>query len=64
MKTEMTFDEMTKCLEVWDQTIGCSNCGEAYWGENEKKGDLDWHAEGCPLQGREDVAAAAPFGTS
>lgn len=64
MKTEMTFEEMTKCLEVWDQTIGCSNCMEAFWGdENEAKGVLNFHADGCPLKGRADVAEAAPYDT-
>jgi hypothetical protein len=64
VKTELTFDEMVKCLDVWGQTIGCENCGRAWWGEDatyHADGTPDlfgFHADGCPLKGREDVHKA------
>lgn len=52
---------MVRCLSVWDQTIGCDNCGEAWWGENATERFCDFHADDCPLKGREDVHDALRF---
>lgn len=63
MTAPTTLEEMAACLEVWDQTVGCSNCGKADWGDNAAPADspFDWHDEKCPLRGRADVAQAATF---
>lgn len=29
-------------IEVWDQTVGCSGCGVAWWGEDDER-FLDLH---------------------
>lgn len=51
MKTTMTLDEMKACLDIWDQTIGCNNCSQAWWAENATEYEEDFHADGCPLKG-------------
>jgi hypothetical protein len=30
----MTEEEMVKCLDIFDQTVGCHHCGQAWWMEN------------------------------
>jgi hypothetical protein len=56
MRHDMTLAEMRACIEVWDQTIGCSNCGMGWWGVEGCHGphyDHDdatsFHADGCQL---------------
>lgn len=58
-----TLEELAACLEVWDQTVGCSHCGKADWGEDAAPPNqpYGWHDERCPLYGREDVAQVATF---
>ena len=52
----MTLDEMVESLAIWDQAIGCNNCGEAWWGDNYTEDPTLFHAVDCPLYGRRDVA--------
>ena len=61
MKTEMSFDEMIKCYFIADMALGCENCVKFCWGENYTEDPTKFHDEKCPLQGRQDVLAAAPF---
>lgn len=56
IKTEMTFEEMVAAVSIWDQTIGCDNCNQAWWGENATTDPTMFHRNGCPLKGRRDVA--------
>lgn len=54
--SKMSFDEMTKCMYVCDQTIGCSNCGKVWWAENYTDDPTMFHALECELRGRRDIA--------
>lgn len=56
MKCVMTFEEMVTALAVWDQTIGCNNCGHAWWGDEYTEDPTMFHDKECPLYGRRDVA--------
>jgi hypothetical protein len=56
IKTEMTFQEMVDAHTVWDQTIGCDNCGKAWWAEDATPDVTMFHRAGCPAKGRRDVA--------
>lgn len=42
-------------LDVWDQTIGCDLCLQAWWDENNTDPLEDFHAAWCPLRGRRDL---------
>jgi hypothetical protein len=59
MKTDLTLEEMRECLDIWDQTIGCDNCGQAWWGDNAPDDVTLFHAEGCPLRGNREAHAEA-----
>lgn len=59
MKTDLSLEEMRKCLEIWDQTIGCSNCNEAWWAERAFDDVTLFHADGCPLRGNREAHSEA-----
>jgi hypothetical protein len=48
-----------KHVEVWDQTMGCSLCGQAWWGERATKIFSDFHADDCELKGASEEHIAA-----
>ncbi len=52
-----TAEELSTFLDVWDQTIGCSDCQKAWWAENYTDDPTLFHTTECPLYGRRDVAA-------
>ncbi len=54
-ETQVTCEEMVKCLDIFDQTIGCNHCGQAWWAENFTAKIDDFHADDCPLKGRRDI---------
>ncbi len=56
LKTEMTFEEMVAAVDIWDQTIGCDNCGKAWWAENATEDPTMFHRNGCPVKGNRTVA--------
>lgn len=62
---DSTVLEMSACLEIWDQAIGCSNCGNADWtadtGNKTPDVPQSWHKEDCPLRFREDIFRIATF---
>lgn len=55
LKTEA--EKFAEFLDVWDQTVGCEWCGQAWWAENATPHMADFHAGDCPLKGRLDVHA-------
>lgn len=55
MKTQMTLEEMRAALSIWDQTIGCDNCQEAWWGDNSPDDVTLFHRDGCPLKGNREA---------
>lgn len=56
MRRVMTFEEMVGALDFCDQTVGCNNCGLAWWAENATEDPTLFHDKECPLYGRRDVA--------
>lgn len=52
---------LAKHYEVWDQTIGCSLCRKAWWGDDNTQQLVQFHADTCPLKGREDIFELATF---
>lgn len=55
IKTEA--ERLAEFLDVFDQTVGCNRCGQAWWAENATRLAADFHADDCPLKGRIDVHA-------
>jgi hypothetical protein len=49
--------ELAKSVTIWDQTIGCDLCGEAWWSENCTDDPTLFHAPTCPLFGNREAAA-------
>lgn len=44
-------------LSIWDQTIGCDNCGVGWWAENSTDDMTLFHAATCPLLGNREAHA-------
>ena len=44
-------------LSVWDQTIGCDNCGKAWWMEDATGDETLFHDKDCPLFGNREAHA-------
>lgn len=51
-----TAKRLAKYFDIFDQTVGCTRCWEAWWGENATEDMTLFHATTCPLYGRRDVA--------
>ena len=49
--------ELQSMMSVWDQTIGCDNCGRAWWGSEFTDDPTMFHEIDCPCFARRDVAA-------
>ena len=59
--TDMTAEQLANKLQIWDQTIGCEQCGCGWWADNYTPDPTMFHELTCPLFGRRDVAGVNGF---
>lgn len=53
----MSTNELGEHLSIWDQTIGCDNCGVGWWAENSTDDMTLFHDSTCPLLGNREAHA-------